>query len=185
MTQPGKICPACQQIATLDAAFCLRCGHAYRTQFVPQPTMMSIPAAYPAGRPKRLWIWGLPITAIAFLTLCCFMFRPAPVLTGKWVNRSLYSSLTERYTFQPDGIVHYARENPDDLRGEQGSATYTARYYVEQGGYTKDGTFAGVVVIRSIGDSLEAVPHNVMLSADGKHLRFIRDRGLVEDFYRE
>ncbi|HLK59385.1 MAG TPA: zinc ribbon domain-containing protein [Chthonomonadaceae bacterium] len=35
MTAPQKICPQCQTVAPLEAAFCRQCGRQYRTQFAP------------------------------------------------------------------------------------------------------------------------------------------------------
>jgi hypothetical protein len=45
MSQPYKVCPQCKQPAALDLQTCLRCGHLYRTQFVPptQQTQMFVP----------------------------------------------------------------------------------------------------------------------------------------------
>lgn len=39
MTAPGahKFCPACGQPSAVDAAFCAKCGHAFRTTFAPPP----------------------------------------------------------------------------------------------------------------------------------------------------
>lgn len=34
----AKLCPACQQLAALDARFCSRCGHVFATDFGPQRT---------------------------------------------------------------------------------------------------------------------------------------------------
>lgn len=49
MTQSYKVCPKCDQAATLDTAFCGQCGHRFRTQFlnrtqifVPPPTAMPL-----------------------------------------------------------------------------------------------------------------------------------------------
>lgn len=49
MTAPYKACPKCQTPAALAAPRCERCGHAYRTQFVPpDQTQMFYP-----GEPFR------------------------------------------------------------------------------------------------------------------------------------
>jgi len=181
MTQPSKICPACQQPAPLDAQFCLRCGHGFRTQFVPQQTMMQFPDRYPVGRPKRAWIWALPIVTLAFIALCIFLFRPGPVLTGTWVNRGGY----ETYRFTPEGHVEHIRQWPVDSDGQGRTDRISGKWYVEQEAYTKDGTLMGILMLRSEEDSLDAVPQRFALSADAKHLRFIGERGYYEDFYRK
>lgn len=87
MTQPAKICPQCGQTTALDAPFCLRCGHAYRTQFVfPQaPPLPTQPYSPPPKR--RPWIWGTPLIALLFLGLWFYLLRPLPVLSVREVMR--------------------------------------------------------------------------------------------------
>lgn len=43
MSQPHKICPRCQTPAAVDAQFCSRCGHGYRTQFQQDQTVLGAP----------------------------------------------------------------------------------------------------------------------------------------------
>src|SRR5579871_331354 len=52
MTQPYKLCPQCQQPAVLTQTVCKRCGHQFRTQFVPaNPTQAIYPQQPPAPQP--------------------------------------------------------------------------------------------------------------------------------------
>lgn len=55
MSEPqGKICPRCEAVAPLTAAFCQQCGHGFRTQFPPPPLGHRQPAPTQAVPPAVL-----------------------------------------------------------------------------------------------------------------------------------
>ncbi len=63
MAPQAKLCPSCQTPAPLDAGQCARCGHTFRTKFVPDPaTQPGPPRAAPpptlSTPPIRL-TWGI------------------------------------------------------------------------------------------------------------------------------
>lgn len=43
VSQLHKICPRCQTQALIDAQYCSRCGHGFRTQFQPDQTVLGVP----------------------------------------------------------------------------------------------------------------------------------------------
>lgn len=187
--QPTKLCPRCQQQAALEALYCLRCGHQYRTQFSAQQTQLNMPTpqAYPmAPTRKRPWIWAVPLVTVAFAVLCFFMFRPGPVLAGKWESEFAYYNVhsIETFVFRPDGSAEHAKQWTEAGRTET-VEVYSCKWYLQNEGYTKDGTLAGILMLRSIDDSIEAVPKQFLLSSDGKHLRFIEKNGNTQEFYRK
>lgn len=66
MASQAKLCPSCQAPAALDATQCAKCGHKFRTQFVPGPT--------PAPSPPVKLTWGIVgILALAAMFLTVFL----------------------------------------------------------------------------------------------------------------
>jgi uncharacterized membrane protein YvbJ len=49
-----KLCPQCSQQAALDAAFCAKCGHQYRTKFISLPNQTQVVNTLPSFQHPQL-----------------------------------------------------------------------------------------------------------------------------------
>jgi hypothetical protein len=101
-TTPYKVRPECQQAGVLDMAVCQRCGHVFRTQFVPGDQTIAV-GAPGIGQPAAAFrvalaasMWRLTGAAMAFGTvvgnLAVVLDLLGPSLQSRWRNQPTNSS---------------------------------------------------------------------------------------------
>ena len=116
MTQPFKICPQCQEAATMSAASCARCGRVYRTTAPPSmqqtqviqppqyqqppyppqyPPQAPPPTPYSQSPPTGISVqpgYHSPMVAVLWGFLCCLPF-------GQFYNKQYAKGLVMLLVF--------------------------------------------------------------------------------------